>query len=596
LASWFKKISRWMLLYILVGIAAGCMSILFQFLSTRGVEFFFHFLAGYFPPLPGGESQTLTTSSAPLRPYLFLILPTLGGLLCGLLLYFFCPEAEGHGTDAVIESYHFQNGYMRKRVPPLKMLASLLTLTTGGSGGREGPIAQIGAGFGAFLAEKLGLSPDERRVLILAGLGAGIGSIFKAPLAGALFAAEVLYKESDLEAEAILPASIASLVAFSIFASVYGFQGLFTAPSIQITRATQLLPFLFLAVVLAGVGIFYVSTFHAVHNYFKKLNIPNYFKPALGGLLTGIIGFFWPHTLGFGYGYLQQAINNELTLLTLLTLGLGKIFTTSFTISSGGSGGVFGPSIVIGGAIGGLVGNFLHFAFPTLNLSPSAFVIVSMAGFFAGVSNTPIATIIFISELTGSYELLIPSLLVCSLTYILMHKWTIYSRQVANKFSSPAHKGELFLDIMQEYKVKELINEFKKPIIVSPRMTLQKFKTLICKTKRNYFCLVENNTLKGIIDLRDIRPFLYDQNINDLIVMDDLALKNFIYTHLEEDLASVFKKFGQKNIEEIPVVKDEPGLYLVGMLSRKSLILFYNQKINALKNNSSYSSSATARK
>ncbi|HCO11676.1 MAG TPA: chloride channel protein, partial [Desulfonauticus sp.] len=120
---------------------------------------------------------------------------------------------------------------------------------------------------------------------------------------------------------------------------------------------------------------------------------------------------------------------------------------------------------------------------------------VSMAGFFAGVSNTPIATIIFISELTGSYELLIPSLLVCSLTYILMHKWTIYSRQVANKFSSPAHKGELFLDIMQEYKVKELINEFKKPIIVSPRMTLQKFKTLICKTKRNYFCLVENNTL-----------------------------------------------------------------------------------------------------
>jgi CIC family chloride channel protein len=184
--------------------------------------------------------------------------------------------------------------------------------------------------------------------------------------------------------------------------------------------------------------------------------MPNHLKPALGGLCTGIIGFFLPYTLAFGYGMTQQAIFTQVAIPTLLALAIGKIFTTSFSIGSGGSGGVFGPSVVIGGAMGGAVGQMFHKFIPNIVTQPGAFVIVGMAGFFAAASNTPISTIIFISEMTNSYHLLLPSLLVCSVCYLLCQKWTIFENQVKSRIDSPAHAGEFMMDILQTIKVGNL--------------------------------------------------------------------------------------------------------------------------------------------
>ncbi len=263
----------------------------------------------------------------------------------------------------------------------IKTIASTITLTTGGSGGREGPIAQIGSGFGSFLASRLRLSERERRIMMAAGIGAGVGSIFRAPLAGALFAAEVLYRDPDFESEVIIPAGISSVVAYCMFCLVYGWGSLFDSPGFKFQNPLELGPYIVLAGVLVVFGYIYVKVFYGMVGFFKNLNIPNHVKPAIGGLCTGIIGFFLPYTLAFGYGMAQNAIFNQVAISTLIALAIGKIFTTSFSIGSGGSGGVFGPSVVIGGALGGAVGNLFHLLIPTVVTQPGAFVIVGMAGF-----------------------------------------------------------------------------------------------------------------------------------------------------------------------------------------------------------------------
>ena len=391
------------------------------------------------------------------------VFTAVGGLVSGWLVYTFAPEAEGHGTDAAINAYHHEGGFIRSRVPIIKTLASAITLTTGGSGGREGPIAQIGAGFGSFLATRLKLSDRDRRIMMAAGIGAGVGSIFRAPLAGALFAAEVLYRDPEFESEVIIPAGISSVVAYCLFCLVFGWGSLFESPPFKFQNPLELGPYLVLSLILVAVGAFYVKMFYGTIHFFEHLKkIPNHIKPAIGGLATGLIGFYFPYCLAFGYGFAQMALRNELSVLFLLTLAFGKILTTSFSIGSGGSGGVFGPSIVIGGAMGGAVGKTFHELIPSVVSEPGAFVVVGMAGFFTAVSNTPISTIIFVSEMTNSYHLLLPSLLVCSVAYLSSRRFTIFNKQVQRKIDSPAHAGDFFVDVLQSFKVKDILHLIKK--------------------------------------------------------------------------------------------------------------------------------------
>ncbi|HDL08628.1 MAG TPA: chloride channel protein, partial [Desulfobacteraceae bacterium] len=435
------RTGKWIFYFILIGIIAGLGSVAFHYFCQLGIHYFMDFAAGYRPPAPAGEHHLLLPTDVPFNRWILLFLPAFGGILSGFIVYTFAPEAEGHGTDAAIDAYHRRGGFIRSRVPFVKTIASAITLTTGGSGGREGPIAQIGAGFGSFLATRLKLSDRERRIMMAAGIGAGVGSIFRAPLAGALFAAEVLYRDPDFESEVIIPAGISSVVAYCIFCLIFGWGSLFDSPDFVFQNPLELGPYFVLALVLVITGILYIKSFYGITRFFKSLNIPNHIKPAIGGLCTGIIGFFLPQTLAFGYGFAQKALFNELTIPFLLCLAIGKIITTSFSIGSGGSGGVFGPSIVIGGAMGGVAGRLFHQFIPTVVTEPGAFVVVGMAGFFTAVSNAPISTIIFVSEMTGSYRLLLPSLMVCSFSYLAGQKWTIYDKQVKSKVNSPAHAG-----------------------------------------------------------------------------------------------------------------------------------------------------------
>ena len=576
---------KWTLYFVLIGVIAGLGSIVFHYLCLLGAHYFMDCIAGYRPPSPGGENHLLLPTSTPFNRMMLLFLPALGGLVSGWLVYTYAPEAEGHGTDAAIDAYHRKGGFIRSRVPIIKTIASALTLTTGGSGGREGPIAQIGAGFGSFLATVLKLSDRERRIMMAAGIGAGVGSIFRAPLAGALFAAEVLYRDPEFESDVIIPAGISSVVAYCLFCLVFGWGSLFESPNFMFSNPLELGPYLVLAIVLVATGVLYIKSFYGLIGVFKSIKIPNHIKPAIGGLCTGIIGFFLPQTLAFGYGFAQKALYNELTIPFLLFLAIGKIFTTSFSIGSGGSGGVFGPSIVIGGAMGGVVGKIFHQIMPGVVTEPGAFVVVGMAGFFTAVSNTPISTIIFVSEMTDSYQLLLPSLLVCSVSYLAARRWTIYDKQVKSKIDSPAHAGDFFVDILQAIRVKNLMHLVKKVEVIPRDMTFSDFRNFFSETKQHYFPVVDPfNRLVGIFSSTDIRGVLFSRGIGQLVVMNDVATFDIILTTPSEDLNTVLQKFTIKNIDSLPVVKDDDHSILIGMLNRREVISYYNERVQNMKN------------
>jgi CIC family chloride channel protein len=422
--------------------------------------------------------------------------------------------------------------------------------------------------------------------MMAAGIGAGVGSIFRAPLAGALFAAEVLYRDPEFESEVIIPAGISSVVAYCMFCLVFGWGSLFESPPFVFRNPLELGPYLVLAFVLVAAGVFYIKSFYGVTRVFRSISVvPNHLKPAIGGLCTGIIGFFLPHTLAFGYGFAQQALFNELTISFLLTLAIGKILTTSFSIGSGGSGGVFGPSVVIGGAMGGVVGKTFNQILPGVVTEPGAFVIVGMAGFFTAVSNTPISTIIFVSEMTNSYHLLLPSLLVCSVAYLASQRWTIYERQVKSKVDSPAHSGDFFVDILQAIKVKDLMDRVRKVDMIPESMPFAEFKKIFSESKQHYFPVMDReNRLNGIFSSTDIRGVLFSEGIGHLIRVKDICTHDIIVTSPEEDLNTVLRKFTVKNIDSLPVVRDDDHGVLIGMLRRREVISFYNEQIQEMKN------------
>ena len=425
--------------------------------------------------------------------------------------------------------------------------------------------------------------------MMAAGIGAGVGSIFRAPLAGALFAAEVLYRDPEFESEVIIPAGISSVVAYCLFCLVFGWGSLFESPPIKFQNPLELGPYLILALVLVGTGVLYIKMFYGTIHFFEKLKkIPNHIKPAIGGLATGLVGFFWPQCLAFGYGFAQMALNMdqfpEVTIGFLLILALGKILTTSFSIGSGGSGGVFGPSIVIGGAMGGAVGKLFHQWLPKVVSEPAAFVVVGMAGFFTAVSNTPISTIIFVSEMTNSYHLLLPSLMVCSVSYLASRRWTIFHRQVKSKVDSAAHAGDFFVDVLQAFHVRDVMHLVKMVRSIPQDMGFLEFRRYFSETTQHYFPVVDDwERLVGIFSINDVRGVLFSPEIEHLVVMKDIGTSDIIVTTPGEDLNSVLKKFTTKNIDGLPVVEEEDHSRLIGMLNRREVIAFYNQKVEEMK-------------
>jgi chloride channel protein, CIC family len=532
--------------------------------------------------------------------WLIVLVPTVGGLISGALVFTLAPEAEGHGTDAMIRSFHRGGGAIRGRVPLIKSVASIITMGSGGSAGQEGPIAQIGAGFGSVLASLLRLSPRDRRILMLAGAAGGVGAIFRAPLGGALFAGEVLYATTAFESAALLPCLASSIVAYSTFALFITPRPIFLLPDITFSGLRELPLYTILTLLCAGVGWLYVRVFYGLRDYFfKPMPIPRQLKPAIGGLLLGLLALQFPQVMTGGYGWVQWGaigMPPELTMSgetsfiphmgmrLLLALALLKIVATGLTISSGGSGGVFGPSILIGGMLGGACGQFFDAVFPSAHIEPAAFVLVGMGGFFAGVSKTPLTSIVMVSEMTGSYSLLVPLMLACGLNMALSRRWTIYEEQVPTPIDSPAHQGDFVVDVLERLRVDEVGYRTEGIERVPASTPFRELIHLVARSTETLFPVVDRQgRLTGIFTLRDLRLALVGSEWGPLVLADDLAHRPVLTVKPEDNLHTALRRMTELNIDEIPVVDSKDPTRLLGLHSRRQLTLAYTSLIESLR-------------
>jgi CIC family chloride channel protein len=434
---------------ILLGVIGALSAQLFAFLLRLAQSFFLVRLAGYQPPgLPneGGSLQAVIGSHG---FWLIPIATTLGGLITGILVYSFAPEAEGHGTDTAVKAYHYSDGFIRARIPFLKMVASAITIGSGGAAGREGPTALISAGIGSVYASLTHRSEADRRLLVLIGMASGLSAIFRSPIGTAIFGIEVLYGGMEFEGGALIYTMLGSIIAYAVNGLFVGYTPLF---QVMNTPPPQLMGYLWY--VLLGIAAGVIATilpmvFYTIRDLFKAIRIPSHFKPAIGGLVLGLLALLIPQVLAGGYGYIQLAIQGSLPGGLMLALVFGEILALSLTISSGGSGGVFAPSLFVGAMLGGFLAKVFHQ--PTTDLA-----VVGMMAVFGGAARVPIATLIMVTEMTGDYSLLAPAALSVMLSFLIqtalsanLKYKSLYEAQVPIRSSSPAHYVESLETILK---------------------------------------------------------------------------------------------------------------------------------------------------
>ncbi len=442
---------------IVLGVIGGLSAQLFTWTLRLFAKIFLFSLAGYHPPGIPGEGGVLREVIGPHGLWLIPVSTTLGGLLSGALVYGLAPEAEGHGTDTVVKALHWTGGAIRDRVAPVKMLASAITIGSGGSAGREGPTALIAAGFGSVYAKLLHRSEYERRLVVLMGMAAGLSAIFRSPIGTAIFAVEVLYGGMDFEAGALIYCMLSAIVAYALNGWFVGWQSLFQVPAhFSAVGVADYGWYAALGGVSGLLATILPEIFYRFRDAFAALPIPAWTKPGLGGLLVGVIALRLPQVLGGGYGWIQEAIDGRLALGLLLILVVAKMLTLSFSVSSGGSGGIFAPSLFVGAMLGGALAAVSHHP-------PQGLVIVGMAAVFGGAARVPIATLLMVAEMTGGYQLLVPAGLAVMLSFVIQINLSsffkynsLYEAQVAGRSDSPAHIAEhvqIALRLLEQGKI-----------------------------------------------------------------------------------------------------------------------------------------------
>jgi CIC family chloride channel protein len=452
-----RSLAKWLLVSSAIGIVAGLAAIVFDAAISSVTKFLLGTVVGYMPPAPKGEGLAVVMPMA--HPWRLPLVTTLGGILSGLIVFKLAPEAEGHGTDAAIAAIHHEEGRVRARIPPIKLVASALTIGSGGSAGREGPTAQISAGFGSLLAGWLGLDLADRRIAVAAGIGSGIGAIFRAPLGGALLASEILYVH-DFEVEAIIPALIASIVGYTVFGSYSGFAPMFgDHPELALGSPVELVYYAVLGVASGLGGLLYARAFYGITNTFHHLRLPAWVKPALGGLIVGLMGIVMPQILHMGYGWVQLAMRSDtllaLPLWIIIVLPFAKIVATSLSIGSGGSGGIFAPGMVVGGMLGATLWRLGHGVLPHMPQQPTAFVIIGMMALFGGIAHAPLAVMLMVAEMTGNLSLLAPAMIAVAVSTALVGDKTIYRSQLRDRSASPFHRLRLSFPMLSALLVRD---------------------------------------------------------------------------------------------------------------------------------------------
>jgi len=573
LSGWIGAMSyvrKWLLLGSVLGVIAGLGAIVFYAALTFATHVFLGAIVGYSVPTPFAEGGAFGSGHFD-RAWLLPLIVGLGGLLSGVLVFTFAPEAEGHGTDAAISAVHHNPRGVRARAVAVKIVASALTIGSGGSGGREGPTAQISAGFGSLLARVLDLSPTDGRIAVSVGIGSGIGSIFGAPLGGALLSAELLYRE-DIEVEALIPGIIASIIGYTVFSAVYGFKPLFgfAAAGYRFDQPIQLLWFVIIGILCGFIGLLYAKVFYGGVDLFGKLPGSRMLKPAVGGILVGLIALAIPEVIGTGYGWIQRGLGRTLLGLPLwivLLLPFAKIVATTLSIGSGGSGGIFGPGMVIGAFVGAAVWRVLAPIAPGIPHDPSAFVIIAMMACFGSIARAPLAVMLMVSEMTGSFEVLAPAMVAVGIATLIVSQFddTIYRSQLRTRSDNPGARLAAGMPMLAAIAVSDAMSA---PLLVASAVdgvaaTLKRMASLRVD---GVPVIDEKQVYLGVLDAHRASAMKIDEETTAGRVVDPTAPS----IALDSTLDSALEALMTSSRSWVPVL--DPGKHVVGIISTGDVV------------------------
>ena len=575
-----------------VGAAVGFVSLLF----VEGLDVTQHFvlerLAGYVPLRAAGEGEALAPLRTPFRPWLLWALPAIGALIGGAFSML-APETRGGGSDAIIDAFHNKGGTVRRRVPFVKMIASIATLGFGGSGGREGPTMQIGGSIGSIVGRYLRVTDRERRILLVAGTAAGMAAVFRTPLGAALLAVEVLHRD-DFESDALVPSVLASVVSYYVFISFFGEATLFAhAPKYPFVPI-HLPLYALMALVVSVMAAVFVRTMQGVRAFSERLKVPAWVKPGIGGLVLGVLAtpvvyYFGRRMgegqglgiLGGGYGVAQVAINGAewfpsgwRGVEVLMALGLAKLVATSLTVGSGGSAGDFGPSMVMGGLFGGAFGRAAQLIFNDPRIDPGAFALVGMGTFYGGLAHVPIGSLVMTCELAGSYDLLVPLMLAEGIAYVMLRNQTLYRAQVKTKRDSPAHRDDLIVDFLKGIRVDEILVK-DRPIASFRRNApaAEVIRVVAAADFQDAFpVLGDDGKLVGVITAEILRTTAADPDVTALALADDM-MGSPIAVRDTDDLHNALEIMIAHAMREL-LVTDEQGK-LLGVLDQTEITVAY---------------------
>ena len=550
---------------IIIGVLGGYGALIFRYI-IKGTQYVFY-----------QNTDDILTFAHTLPFYLKIALPALGGLIVGPLVYFGAREAKGHGVPVVMEAVALRDGHIRPRVALVTILASGITIGSGGSVGREGPIVQIGSSIGSTIGQLLKAPPLRQRTLVGCGAAAGLAATFNAPIAGALFAAEVILGEFGLST--FSPVVLSSVTATTISRHYFGDFPAFIIPSYKLVSPWEFLFYPLMGIILGLVSLLFILMVNKSEDLFDALKMPEYLKPALGGLMLGCILIIWPNVFGVGYGSINLSLTNQLPFFLLLSLVFVKILATSITVGSGGSGGIFAPSLFIGAMAGGFFGWAVHEYFPLFTADPGAYALVAMGAVVAGTTHAPITAMIIIFELTSTYEIILPLMITCMLSTLIttsLKRDSIYTSKLARRGVEITQGWEQ--SVLRSLKVRDIANDHF--VNVPEDIYLVDMVEILKSENVSHLHMVgSDGGLKGIISISDIRPALQEEELEHLVIARDVATTDVITICPSDNIQDALYRMGRNGISHLPVVEEDDKTKVIGTLSKKDVMAVYNKAV-----------------
>jgi len=547
------------LLAVIVGAAAGVGAVVFRALIEAARNGFFE-----------GLGNVLLF----LGPYRVILFPALGGAIVGPLIYFLAREAKGHGVPEVMDAVALQDGRIRPRVAVVKSLASSICIGSGGSAGREGPIVQIGSALGSTIGQLLKLNPERVRLLVACGAAGGISATFNAPIAGAIFALEVILRQFTTDSFGMVVLS--SVTAAVVARRAFGDTPAFAVPPYSLVSAWELPLYFLLGIIAALVGIAFVRCLYGCEDLWDRWKaLPEYLKPISGGVVIGIIGVWFPHIFGVGYETIETVLRSEVTLGLVALLMVFKVLATSVTIGSGGSGGIFAPSLFIGAMMGSAFGQLVHACFPQVTADAGAYAIVGMGAVFAAAAHAPMVSVLILFEMTNDYAIILPlmtSVVVATILSQRLQRENIYTLKLLRRGIDITLRRDI--NLMDTILVEEAMT--RDPDTVPADLPVNALRQRFQETWHHGFpVLDEQNRLVGVVTLTDLEKV--DRSQSNQLTAGDICTKEVLTCFPDETLNEALKRFGVRDVGRLPVVDRADPRRVVGLLRRGDIVSTYAQ-------------------